>query len=359
MAISLHTVLPASYDSSSPTNYIPRYNLPSAPNSLAILGPLPGSSAVHIALGLLSTDQPGDSHDKDGSKGSVLILSKNENEWSSALMKDGNLWFKTEAGRARLSKTLDRVKIRYAPTATHLALLLSLLSTDDTLVSDSTRKPIHIRSEDPTRLESFPRLIILHELSSFFGGFVEQDGDHEPEWRPRPTVDQSQYGSLLTLAISTVDHLNERRPPDTPATQLLLLDAQALSISLPIIIPPIDQPLSESDPFTPSKRKRDTYPKLDVRVLVESFVDWVGIIQPLEHTPSPTEQRPNLPTHQVIVPSLIPSPTAPAETRANVSAYVDTFWFCGEGTKIKEKDTRDEGRIGSSPHETWVWCDGP
>lgn len=125
------------------------------------------------------------------------------------------------AWRARASVPVAQMQNnppRYAPTAQHLALLLSLL--DASTSADTSPSPTRLRDGAPT-------LVILHEPSVYFGEdstsktadatsdtSETSSGEEATEWIAKPGALASHYGNLIALARSAVEALNSDRQAD-------------------------------------------------------------------------------------------------------------------------------------------------
>ncbi|KAL7409721.1 hypothetical protein BDY24DRAFT_402246 [Mrakia frigida] len=284
-----------------PPNGITLPALPAAPSSLAFLGgPLPASSPLHLVLSSLSSNNP-------KAQDRALILTQDLQTWTSYLLsdgkgRDGDAWLREEAGRGREVGRLGRVDVRICPSAAHMGCLLANLRTSEEGEGGGANE-----------LERNPTMLVLLEPSSFYverveGGkkvVVDSDEEDEPmegheereeqeqeegevRWRVRDGVTSSNYGSLIALALSAVDHLNATRQEGYPPTQLVIIDTLASQLSFPILPPPPSKLTSSSrkrslgddyekhPPISPGSKKKEG-PSLPLMVLLRSMIDWVAI----------------------------------------------------------------------------------
>lgn len=106
MALPLAALLPPGPSANAPLN-----TFPPAPASVAVLGRLPASAPVHLALGSVARN------DGAGDADSVaLILAKSGSEWASALLSDGmggdgDAWFAQEGGKAGVLHRANKVVV--------------------------------------------------------------------------------------------------------------------------------------------------------------------------------------------------------------------------------------------------------
>jgi hypothetical protein len=107
MAIPLTSLLPPDTAGNAPTA-----TLPPAPSSVAILGRLPASTPVHLALGSVAAAT--DAGDADSV---AVILARSGSEWVSALLSDGkgadgDAWFAAEGGKSGVIRRASRIIVR-------------------------------------------------------------------------------------------------------------------------------------------------------------------------------------------------------------------------------------------------------
>lgn len=99
--------------------HVPSDLLPPAPASVAILGHLPASAPIHLALAAVASV----AQDSDGvaavDDSIVLILAKSGSEWVSNMLSDGrggdgDAWFASDGGKARALRKARRVVVSLA-----------------------------------------------------------------------------------------------------------------------------------------------------------------------------------------------------------------------------------------------------
>lgn len=108
MAIPLSSLLPSLAAGSGPTD-----TLPPAPTSAAILGRLPASAPIHVALGSVGAATAA------GDAASIaLIIARSGSEWASRLLSDGkgadgDAWFAAKSSTAGVLRKANRVVVRF------------------------------------------------------------------------------------------------------------------------------------------------------------------------------------------------------------------------------------------------------
>ncbi|WVW83887.1 hypothetical protein I302_105909 [Kwoniella bestiolae CBS 10118] len=294
--IPIPSLLPSSFSSSSTSLQNKAGPSQSLPSPSYILGPLPPTSPLHIALNYLKeADErpytpgipPPNEQDRKGkgkanttpsidekpalrdlrSRERVLIVTGSKWNYVDALQEEDEDVFRNVSGSWEGLKRLRRVDIRSCPTPSHLLLLLTLLTESDSRLSSS-------KTAQPQYLESAPSVIILWDIAgmSMYEQSLDEneppdmpegegEGDSEqpsagrgPKRKFKPDVCLSDYMNILSAVRAAVDHLNTLHPSDPP-TQLLILEPSLNPLSSLPILPPLSS--ENEDPKMPkSARER-------------------------------------------------------------------------------------------------------
>ncbi|WVR07024.1 hypothetical protein IAU60_004063 [Kwoniella sp. DSM 27419] len=276
------------------------------PSPAYIVGSLPVTSPIHVALAYLSicdtADLPTHTGVNEGStaadfgsaggkgKGKAvegyqdtsnraaplrpaeraLIITGSKDTYTDLLLEEDEDSFRTRSGNFDVLKRLQRVDIRYCPTAAHLRLLLLLVSETNERVS-SRIEPHHVL---------MPSMVILWDVAGLFMMEQEVDeneppgpsgtvlGDNAPQSdarqvnnsgrKFRPDICLSNYMDILSTAKAAVAHLTSLHPADPPVRLTILEPNLTPASSLPIL-PPLN---SENEDPKMSRTNRERRIKL-------------------------------------------------------------------------------------------------
>ncbi|KAJ7284095.1 hypothetical protein C8J57DRAFT_1294378 [Mycena rebaudengoi] len=207
--------------------------------SLLVKGSYHPSAPIHLAL----------SHAAHFPGTRTLLITPSRQTMVLALQNYNDDWISTHSGKG---KTLDLASLAtayYPPSPAHLALLLTILSTDD-------RRP----SLNPTTtLDRPPSLIILHELSAYFLPDVHANPNGH-SWT------LSSYMTLVVRAFSSFAALSSTQS-DSPRISLALFDSQLDQLKLPVL----RHPAAEENK-SPSRLE-------NVAFFVQKYFDLVAVFE--------------------------------------------------------------------------------
>ncbi|ORY34002.1 hypothetical protein BCR39DRAFT_563753 [Naematelia encephala] len=219
----------------------PESPLPSP--SAAVLGPLPPTSALHLALNYIAlSDLPEYGQDdtesirKDFKR--ALIVTGDQGRYHDAIEEDDEDWMRERGGEYGVLHRLRRVDMRFCPSPQHFQLLFNLLTADRAF-----------QSKDPPKLPRVPGLVILWDMARTLMEEEEADMeniapgmDEEGEslqafwvWSDTNRVTIDTYLSLVTAARAAVDHLSSLHPIDPPVQLVILEPHLDQTSSLPIL----------------------------------------------------------------------------------------------------------------------------
>ncbi|ORX36659.1 hypothetical protein BD324DRAFT_651145 [Kockovaella imperatae] len=271
----------------------------------AILGPLPPTAALHLALEYLALAEipaydgqqwreNGDDCTSEASYAAsaparALIINCAKT-WAEDIEEEDEDWLRDHGAEYGVLDMLSRVDMRFCPSPKHLILLLNLLSTT------SSSPASGLAHELPTT----PGLVILQDAASMFMRTVEQDENLPPavdetdeprlrasgvEFEPGTTI--SDYLDLISCAKNTLHHFASTSGDGIPP-QLVVLEPHLSSTDsyLPILKPAasLDQ---KGKMATPTREKR-----INVKDALEYLIGQpnVGVVEQegkLRLTPDP------------------------------------------------------------------------
>ncbi|SCZ90786.1 BZ3500_MvSof-1268-A1-R1_Chr1-3g02249 [Microbotryum saponariae] len=271
-----------SFDSSSP---FPRRFDASVPTllkarSIALTGPLPTSSVLHVAVAHLRGRSSEGDHDVDHSQHSlearqeddqvgperrhVLVLTSDQAKWRDSLIRESDTSLFSTSSRsvdASFVSYLDRVEIKHLPTSEHiLYFLTTVYSHAEHLLASQVFIESGTRSKsDPSYLPIVPTLVVLHNPSEYLAESQAQNAGIEA------------YTSLLAL-----------RPP-----LLVLFDNDALILEQALLAPHLAQPRRKRKAEYEERRFEQGEPTEERHIeqmrllsVLPYFYDWVGIVEP-------------------------------------------------------------------------------
>ncbi|KDE06065.1 hypothetical protein MVLG_03617 [Microbotryum lychnidis-dioicae p1A1 Lamole] len=319
-----------SFDSSSP---FPRRFDASVPTllkarSIALTGPLPTSSVLHVAVAHLRGHSSEGDHDDDHSQHSlearqdddqvgperrhVLVLTSDQAKWRDSLIRESDTSLFSTSTRsvdASFVSYLDRVEIKHLPTSEHLLYFLTTvyshaehLLASQVFIESGTRN-----KSDPSYLPTVPTLVVLHNPSEYLAESQAQNDGIEA------------YTSLLALFDSAFTRLSPRSPP-----LLVLVDNDALILEQALLAPHLAQPRRKRKAEYEERRFEQGEPpderhieQMRLLSVLPYFYDWVGIVEPVQQEPDPSQPSltfvmtytPSL--HSSDIPSLLPT-TSPS-----------------------------------------------
>ncbi|KZT20755.1 hypothetical protein NEOLEDRAFT_1074943 [Neolentinus lepideus HHB14362 ss-1] len=120
-------------------------------STLLIKGSYHSSAAIHLCLSRL----------KNAPDAKALLLTPSRHAFVHALQELDDDWLTLFAGYGRVAALSSRIEVHYPPTPIHLAFFLS------TLRKSSCPEEGNLPGLQNVYL-NLPRLIVLHELSSYF-----------------------------------------------------------------------------------------------------------------------------------------------------------------------------------------------
>ncbi|CAD6572740.1 MAG: hypothetical protein TREMPRED_000615 [Tremellales sp. Tagirdzhanova-0007] len=238
--------------------------------SAALLGPLPPTSALHLALNWLAlSDLPEyeEASTKRSSKSfaRVLIITGPKDGFVGPIEEDDEDWLRDHGADYGIQHRLQRVDVRYCPTSEHVLLLLNLLSLD----SKASDKEAHI-------LRYQPPLVIFWDLGRLLMEVVGSEENLPPgevsdailqkeEMRSRRSVSLSHYMNILAAGRSAIEHLSSSAPLEARIQLVVLEPSFRSSSSLPLIRMS-GNGAAEANMSTPIKERR---------VRVEAGLEWM------------------------------------------------------------------------------------
>lgn len=159
VALPLASLLPPSEDAPSPT----------LPLHSAVLGPLPATAPLHAALSYIKTaDLPLFNSTAVQPRARALIVTGPRSDFHSALEEAGSPWLAAHGGDRVVLDALQRVDVRYCPSADHARLLLTLLTPEP-----------GVQAREAHELVGTPGLVVLYDLAGLFLAEEQQD-ENEP-----------------------------------------------------------------------------------------------------------------------------------------------------------------------------------
>ncbi|KAE8537814.1 hypothetical protein D1P53_005870 [Cryptococcus gattii VGV] len=256
--LPLSSILPPSSSNPGPPHTLP------VPNY--ILGPLPSTSPLHLALHYLdladdSTREcaSGARHDNDGQnmtedehdgKGAlntptrVLLVTGPKAAFQDAIESEDEGWFREHGGWMSVIQKLKRIDMRFCSSAKQLQLLLTLLSKNQDRQANV----------DSHTLDGCPGLVILWNVAELFmvssadtkqrASEVKQgNSSKSPEGSGKQfdnNICISDYLNVLAAAREMANHFSSINPSG-PATQLVVIEPNLTAHSSLPVLPPSAQ----------------------------------------------------------------------------------------------------------------------
>ncbi|GAA5892560.1 hypothetical protein JCM6882_005647 [Rhodosporidiobolus microsporus] len=288
-----------------PTASTSRAPLAVPASSIALFGPLPTSSLIHLALNHLrgeggqtartegisekargkqrEVDDEESFHDDEddfpppprstGKERRVLILTPDASVLREELSKEGDVSLFGSRRSSETARLLDLVDIRTLPTFAHLTYFLSTCYTPSTPSAQDAHAAFLATKPrtwvDPSYLPYDPTMVIFHAPSDYLEEPANEDAGLEA------------YGSLLGLFVSTFLSLT------FPTPFLVLFDPLASAHSLPGLPRHLHPTKQKKRPFEGEEGERDEgrqegeddSDRVPLRRIAERFFDWVGEAQ--------------------------------------------------------------------------------
>ncbi|GAA5831745.1 hypothetical protein JCM11251_003865 [Rhodosporidiobolus azoricus] len=293
-------------------------------SSIALFGPLPTSSLLHIALNHLRDDNnkvrcterlsektKGKKREVDeedafpaeddeiplprpinGKARRVLVLTPDSTVLRDELSKEGDVSLFGARRSSETARLLDLVDIRTLPTSAHLTYFLSTCYTPTTPSAEDAHSAFlatksHIKV-DPSYLSYEPTMVVIHAPSDYL---------EEPA---NVGAGVEAYGSILAHFISTFHSLT------SPPPFLVLHDPLASIHSLPTLPLRLAPKKPKKRTFSAAehgegeegeKEEKEDPDRVPLRRIAERLFDWVG-----EAKEVPTERDYSAPprTHYVL-----------------------------------------------------------
>ncbi|KAI9000929.1 hypothetical protein BD414DRAFT_574435 [Trametes punicea] len=209
-----------------PTPVLPAFQ------SILVKGKYHASAPVHLVYSYVAQDPDA----------KAILLTPHRGMFEDALVDLNDEWVDQTSGHGRVCAATRRTEIFYPPTLGHLRLLLSMLHEYDGVLHDSK-----------TTLDVAPSLLVLHEISSYFGSSSSD-----------PTV--SSYLSVISSALALAASWS---PRCLQSSKLVIFDSGVSNLKLPIL-----KPLSFGDETEEQQRHRDT-----LSVLLERYLEWTAEVR--------------------------------------------------------------------------------
>nr|XP_018263094.1 uncharacterized protein I303_04585 [Kwoniella dejecticola CBS 10117]OBR85252.1 hypothetical protein I303_04585 [Kwoniella dejecticola CBS 10117] len=125
----------------------------------------------------------------------VLIITGPKGEYADKIQEEDEDVFRSISGEWETLKMLKRVDIRYCPSPKHLQLLLTLLTESDSRFDNNSNQNLSHAHSHPHHVESTPSLIILWDVASMF--MVQQTVDeNEPPPNMTPSVNANANATV-------------------------------------------------------------------------------------------------------------------------------------------------------------------
>ncbi|ORY85335.1 hypothetical protein BCR35DRAFT_351662 [Leucosporidium creatinivorum] len=265
---------------------------PLAPcSSVALSGPLPHSSLLHLALHHLHEEPATASQTTEGGQAvptrqqldtarerRVLILTSDQALLRDQLADERDVSLVGTRRNTDQAGLLDRIEIKHLPTSAHLTYFLTTVYTHS---SPASARKAFVEtgakvSVDPSYLPFPPTLVVLHNASEYLAEDSAQRAGLEA------------FGSVLALFSSTFAYLTPSSPP-----LLVLHDRAALSLSTPVIPPHLSRPhkrrrkgASSSDDADEPAGPPPEADKLGLEEVVAYFFDWIGHVERIPTSPT-------------------------------------------------------------------------
>ncbi|GAA5892497.1 hypothetical protein JCM6882_005631 [Rhodosporidiobolus microsporus] len=289
-------------DAFPPTASTSRAPLTLPASSIALFGPLPTSSLLHLALNHLRAeagqtpstvglsektcgkrravddeeDFPNEEDDfpspsrSSGKERRVLILTPDMSVLRDELSKEGDVSLFGSRRSSETARLLDLVDIRTLPTSAHLTYFLSTCYTPSTPLAQDVHTAFFATEPrtrvDPSYLPYDPTMVIFHAPSDYLEESANEGAGLEA------------YGSLLGLFVSTFLSLT------SPPPFLVLHDPLASAHSLPVLPLHLRPKKQKKRPFEGEEVQReegaseveDDSDRVPLRRIAQRFFDWVG-----------------------------------------------------------------------------------
>ncbi|BGP36948.1 hypothetical protein JCM10449v2_000852 [Rhodotorula kratochvilovae] len=277
-------------------------------SSLAVVGPIPSSSLLHLALNHLHAGEDDGTEEapapvlsakargkqraveddapqsEDNAEDTdefyslprrrqrrVMVLTSDEGALRAELAKEGDVSLFGSRRDSQTARLLDLIDIGYLPTSAHLSYFLSTVylfpgphapEAQAAYIETGAKSLV-----DPSGLSYEPTLVILHSPSDYLEEQINEGAGVEA------------YASILAHFVSTFSHLC------SPPPSLVLFDPFAAEASLPLL------PSHLRSKSKTKKRSRDEggaapedddeRDRLPLRNLAERFFDYVGEVEKL------------------------------------------------------------------------------
>ncbi|GAA6043550.1 hypothetical protein JCM8097_001217 [Rhodosporidiobolus ruineniae] len=255
-------------------------------SSVALVGALPASSLLHLALNHLRADQLSEkargkrramddetdfpeeeeaAHSlaagKKDQERRVLVLTPTQDLLRDELVKEGDVSLFGSRRSGETARLLDLVDIRYLPTSAHLTYFLTTVYTSSSSSAQSASSAYRGTNPksriDPSYLPYEPTLVVPHAPSDYLEEEANQGGGVET------------YTSILALFLSTFSNLCSSPP------LLVLHNRLASSLSHPLL--PSHLSTKRKRPGSADEREEeDDRHRLALKRVAERFFDWVG-----------------------------------------------------------------------------------
>ncbi|GAA6056263.1 hypothetical protein JCM3770_007283 [Rhodotorula araucariae] len=275
-------------------------------SSLAVLGPIPSSSLLHIALNHLRAGEaggaehvpptlsakargkqravegePGQNDEDDNAvkhlpclgrprQRRVLVLTPDEGALRGELAKEADVSLFGSRRDSQTARLLDLTDIRYLPTSAHLTYFLAtvhVFPSPHVTEAQAAYAETGAKSVvDPSCLPYEPTLVILHSPSDYLEEPVSEGAGVEA------------YASILAHFVSTFSRISSSTP------SLVLLDPLAANISLPLL--PLHLRTKgkkrSRDDGTRAPADEVERDRVSLKKLAERFFDYVGVVEELD-----------------------------------------------------------------------------
>ncbi|OWZ60205.1 hypothetical protein C356_00216 [Cryptococcus neoformans c45] len=257
--LPLSSILPPSSSNPGPSHTFP------VPNY--ILGPLPPTSPLHLALHYLdladdaarencaSSARHGsdgqnmieDEHDGKGALNTptrVLLVTGPKSAFQDAIECEDEGWFREHGGRMSVVQKLKRIDMRFCPSVKQLQLLLTLLSKNQSR---------HANADSHT-MDGCPGLVILWNVAELFmmsstdielrENKIKEDNNNNSNSSDgngkqfNASICISDYLNILAAARETANHFSSI-DPSGPPTQLVIIEPNLMPHSSLPVLPPI------------------------------------------------------------------------------------------------------------------------
>ncbi|WVN88264.1 uncharacterized protein L203_103465 [Cryptococcus depauperatus CBS 7841] len=234
--LSLSSILPPSA-SPGPTKPLD--------SPLQILGPLPPTAPLHLALDYIaSQDRWQSSYGLDRSAlrptavttdsnrlgaetvktTKALVITGNKRQYQYSIEHEDEDWMRSHGGSFAVIQKLKKIDMRYCPSPKHLQLLLSLVSSVESGKTSNGESVV---------VDSPPGLIILWDIAGLFmaDGHLSDQG-RQNIFKPGTCI--SDYLNTLAAARATVDHFSKSCPSAKNSLLVVFEPRLTLDMTLPV-----------------------------------------------------------------------------------------------------------------------------